>query len=205
MNTEHFTDTIPEEKYNRLPKENLIVFGIYSVTRNGEGCSFERLVKECFTLFPKAFGFSRYPGWPDSLKFDRPLRTLRERGWIIGGTKTLFSLTNFGEKVAVETARALTGSGISGRATKKPIRGADTALIHFLKESAAFRRFSKDRECFSISEMELRGLLRCTLETPIGVLKQNLQYTKNLAKDYNQQELLNFLEACGQTLPKKER
>lgn len=205
MNDYPFINALSEQKYSKIPKENLIVFGIYSVTRNGEGCSFERLVKECFTLFPRAFGFSRYPEWPDSLKFDRPLRTLRERGWIIGGTKTLFSLTSFGEKVAVETERALTGSGITGRAAQKPIRGADTALIHFLKEGSAFGRFLKDKKSFSITEMELRGLLRCTLETPLGVLKQNLQYTKNLAKDYNEQELLNFLEACRQILAEKER
>jgi hypothetical protein len=105
----------------------------------------------------------------------------------------------------VETERALTGSGITGRAAQKPIRGADTALIHFLKESSAFERFLKDKKSFSITEMELRGLLRCTLETPVGVLKQNLQYTKNLAKDYNEQELLNFLEVCRQILAEKER
>lgn len=205
MSTYHFTNAFPEEKYSRLPKENLIVFGIYSVTRNGEGCSFERLVKECFTLFPKAFGFFRYPEWPDSLKFDRPLRTLRERGWIVGGTRTLFSPTRFGEKVAEETEHILVSSELAGKTTQKPLRGADTALIHFLKESAAFRRFVKDRESFSITEMELRGLLRCTLETAPGVLKQTLQYTKNLANDYNEEKLLNFLETCGQILTEKER
>jgi hypothetical protein len=205
MSTYHFTNAFPEEKYSRLPKENLIVFGIYSVTRKKEGCSFERLVKECFTLFPKAFGFSRYSEWPDSLKFDRPLRTLRERGWILGGTKTLFSLTRFGEKVAEETELMLKSPELSGKPTKKPLRGADTALIHFLKDNATFRRFLKDRQSFSITEMELRGILRCTLETPLEVLKQNLQYAKNLANDYNEKEVLDFLEACGQILIEKER
>ena len=205
MNSDHLINALPVEKYSGIPKENLIAFGIYSVTRNGEGCSFERLVKECFTLFPKAFGFSRYPEWPDSLKFDRPLRTLRNRGWIVGGTKTLFSITRFGEKVAEETEHILVNSGLTEKTAQKPIRGADTALIHFLRESAAFRRFLMNRESFSITEMELRGLLRCTLETPLGVLKQNLQYTKNLANDYNEEELLNFLEACGQISTEKER
>lgn len=204
MNSDHVPNTFLEQKYTGIPKENLIVFGIYSVTKNGEGCSFERLVKECFTLFPKAFGFARYPEWPDSLKFDRPLRTLRERGWIAGGSKTLFSLTRFGEKVAEETEHMLMGLGPVGKPVRRPPRGADTALIHFLKESAAFKRFLKDREGFSITEMELRGLLRCTLETPLRVLKQNLQYGKNLADDYNEAGLLNFLEICEQALSGKE-
>jgi hypothetical protein len=198
-------NTFPEEKYKEIPKESLIVFSIYSVTQNGEGCSFERLVKECFTLFPRAFGFSRYPEWPDSLKFDRPLRTLRERGWIIGGAKTLFSLTKFGEKIAEEIQRMLTGSEIAARKTaQEPFRGADTLLIRSLKESTVFRRFLEDKESLSITEMELRSLLRCTLETPERVVKQNLQYSKNLAREYKQQELSDFLELCEQSLTKKE-
>jgi hypothetical protein len=196
-------NALPEEKYKSIPKENLILFGIYSVTKNGEVCSFERLVKECFTLFPKAFAFSRYPEWPDSLKFDRQMRTLRERGWIVGGAKTTISLTKFGEKIAEETERMLAGSKLTREANQKPLRGADTALIHSLKESAAFRRFLRDRKKLSITEMELRALLRCTLETPPRILKQNLQYSKNLARDYDERELLDFLEACEKILAAK--
>lgn len=200
----HLTGNIlPEERYKNIPKENLIAFSIYSVNKNGEVCSFERLVKECFTLFPKAFSFSRYPEWPDSLKLDRPLRTLREGGWIVGSSKTLFSLTKFGENVARETEQMLKGSGLIRKATHKPPRGSDTALINLLKESNVFGRFLQDRKSFSITEMELRGLLQCTLETPLRVLKQNLQYSKNIANEYNESELVSFLEACEQILTRK--
>jgi hypothetical protein len=198
-------NTLPKGKYNNIPKENLIVFGIYSVTKNSEGCSFERLVKKCFTLFPKAFAFSRYPEWPDSLKFDRQLRTLRERGWIVGSAKTTISLTKFGERVAEETEQMLAGSKLIREGNQKHLRGADTALIHFLKESTAFKRFLGDKKKLSITEMELRALLRCTLETPPSVLKQNLQYSKNLADDYNERELFDFLEACEQILAAKAK
>jgi len=191
---------LPEQKYKSIPKENLIVLGIYSVTKNGEVCSFERLVKECFTLFPKAFAFSRYPEWPDSLKFDRQMRTLRERGWIVGGAKTTISLTKFGEKIAEETERMLAGSKLAKEPNQEFPRGADTALIHSLKGSAAFKRFLRDRKRLSITEMELRALLRCTLETPERVVRQNLQYSRNLAGEYKEQELVDFLEACEKTL-----
>lgn len=193
-------NAFPEGKYKSIPKENLILFGIYSVTKNGEGCSFERLVKECFTLFPRAFGFSRYPEWPDSLKFDRQMRTLRKRGWIVGGAKTTISLTKFGEKIAEETERMLAGSKLTREANQKFPRGADTVLIHSLKESAAFKRFLRDRKRLSITEMELRAILRCTLETPERVVRQNLQYSRNLAGEYKEQELVDFLESCEKTL-----
>ena len=79
-----------------------ILVGIYSTVNNGEKCTFERLVKESFGLFPEAFCFSKNPEWPDSRKLDRPLRTLRKRKLITGNPKTYFSLTKLGKKMAIE-------------------------------------------------------------------------------------------------------
>ena len=86
---------------------DLILFCIHSVTSNSENCSFERLVKECFSLFPEALRFQRYPIWPDSRKLDRPLRQLRKERLIIGDPKTYFLLTSAGKKRAGEIARKL--------------------------------------------------------------------------------------------------
>ena len=62
-----------EDIYTHIPIEHLILLGIYLVIEKGETCTFENLVAECFHQFPKVFSFKRYPQWPDSLKFDRPL------------------------------------------------------------------------------------------------------------------------------------
>ncbi len=86
---------------------DLILFCIHSVLLGDEQCSFERLVKECFALFPDTLKFSRYPIWPDSRKLDRPLRQLREEKMIIGDPKTYFILTKAGEKKAAELSKAL--------------------------------------------------------------------------------------------------
>ena len=86
---------------------NLILFSIYSVTKGNEKCTFERLAKECFDLFPTAFCFSRYSQWPDSRKLDRPLRILRERKLIGGSPKTFFSLTKAGKAVAEAVGKTL--------------------------------------------------------------------------------------------------
>ena len=91
-----------EELYKRKSINNLILFGIYSVVEKKEKCTFEKLIKECFTLFPKVFSFSKHPKWPDSRKLDRPLRTLRKRKLITGNPKTSFSLTKSGKKIAEE-------------------------------------------------------------------------------------------------------
>ena len=86
---------------------DLILFCIHSIILNSEQCSFERLVKECFTLFPDTLRFPRYPIWPDSRKLDRPLRALRNEKLIIGDPKTIFMLTKEGVKKAAEIEKAL--------------------------------------------------------------------------------------------------
>jgi len=86
---------------------DLILFCIHSVVLNNEKCSFERLVKECFTLFPDTLKFERYPIWPDSRKLDRPLRFLRNEKLVIGDTKTYFILTKDGENKAAALSKIL--------------------------------------------------------------------------------------------------
>jgi len=113
--------TFDGQLYKKAKITDLILFGINSVIEgdedksssspfatareNKEKCTFERLIKECFTLFPESFSFSKYPQWPDSLKLDRQLRTLRKRKLITGDPKTSFSLTKLGKKIGLETAK----------------------------------------------------------------------------------------------------
>jgi len=94
-----------EALYKKVRIVDLILFSIYSVMENKEKCTFERLTKECFTLFPKAFDFSSHPKWPDSRKLDRPLRTIRKMKLISGNPKTSFSLTKNGKKRAEEISK----------------------------------------------------------------------------------------------------
>ncbi len=86
---------------------DLILFCIHSVISNNEECSFERLVKECFFLFPDSIKFHRYPIWPDSRKLDRPLRFLRDEKLIIGDPKTYFLVTDEGQKRVAEVSKIL--------------------------------------------------------------------------------------------------
>jgi hypothetical protein len=79
---------------------NLILFSLYSLSEKKEKCTFERLVKECFYLFPKIFSFSTISKWPDARKLDRPLRTLRRKKLIEGSPKNTFSLTKTGREAA---------------------------------------------------------------------------------------------------------
>jgi len=81
---------------------DLIIFSIYSLQRE---CPLEELVKECFSLFPENFSFSKIKKWPDSRKLDRPLRSLRAKKIITGDPRTFFSLTKTGKKMAEDISK----------------------------------------------------------------------------------------------------
>lgn len=91
--------------YEKSPINDLILFCIFNIQEKREKATFERLVKECFTSFPKIFCLPKYPKWPDARKLDRPLRTLRNKRLIEGGPKTLFFLTVQGGKEAQNFAK----------------------------------------------------------------------------------------------------
>jgi len=194
-----------ENIYRVIQVQHLIVFSIYSAVKNNEECTFERLVKECFTLFPKKFGFYRYPQWPDSLRLDRQLRTLRAKGWITGGAESIFSLTRFGEKIAKDTEKILVGKKIPKVTTRKLVKGREAKLIKELKESGIFSKFLENKNQFQVNENEIRRFLHCPLETPLRVIKQNLQYCKNLADECGENELFRFITICEKQLGLKKR
>jgi len=93
--------------YKKTSINDLILFSINSMTLDRRVCTFEGLIKECFDLFPKAFGFSKYPQWPDSRKLDSSLRKMRKSRLITGDPKTFFSLTNNGRKKVLEITKVL--------------------------------------------------------------------------------------------------
>ncbi len=194
----------PEELYKKIEMSNLIVFGIYSVLMNKEICTFERLVAECFQAFPKVFGFKRYPQWPDSLKFDRTLRTLRENGLIIGSVRGHFELTDFGVDTAKKTKDILESKSTKGKLPRESKgRSLDDKLITYILESELYNKFCNNPKEFSITESDFRSFLRCTLETPDRVLKQNFTYYKNVVEAYGEDNILKFLLACERKFFKK--
>lgn len=97
---------IDEVLYKKVSLNNLILFSIYLVTAEKEDCTYERVVKECFALFPKSFCFPGILKWPDSRKLDRSLRTLRRKKLLTGDPKTIFILTKPGKKIAEDTGKA---------------------------------------------------------------------------------------------------
>jgi hypothetical protein len=67
-----------------------------------------------------------------------------------------------------------------------------------------FKRYENNPAEFSATESEIRSLLRCTLETPANIIKQNLVYYKNVAHIFNENQILDFLKVCENKLNKRK-
>lgn len=181
---------------------DLILYSILSIEEEGQICTFERLVKECFDLFPDAFSLSRYPQWPDSLKLDRSLRTLRNKGLIVGNPNTRYSLTDFGRKIAKNVEAGLRRQPSQELDIGPSSRSPELRYLKEIRRSELFRKYSQAGPTFEFDEMELRGVMGCTMETPRRILRQNIQLAINLAEESGDHELLNFLELCRRRVQK---
>ncbi|MBD3207859.1 MAG: hypothetical protein GF370_00165 [Candidatus Nealsonbacteria bacterium] len=95
-------DKIDEELYKRASINDLILFALFVLEEEEKEASFERLTKKCFQLFPKVFALSDQQKWPDTRKLDRPLRALRNYGFITGSPQSIFKLTQKGKKRALK-------------------------------------------------------------------------------------------------------
>ncbi|NQU82508.1 MAG: hypothetical protein HQ539_00990 [Parcubacteria group bacterium] len=86
---------------------DLILFCLSKIIEDKEKTTVERIVAECFNVFPKSFELKGYSKWPDSRKLDKSLRGLRKQKLIKGDPKTSFTLTKQGEKIVEDMLKDL--------------------------------------------------------------------------------------------------
>jgi hypothetical protein len=195
------------EKYKNIGLDQLVVFSADRIIKSGEECTFERLVYECFTLFPEVFGLLRYPDWPDSSRVNKSwLRCRTDKGWLAGTTKEGFRLTQKGKEIAKDTMEKLASSKKInfGKAKKtKSTRERHEAIIYFIEESIVFKKFAANL-ADTITESEFITFLGGTLETPKRILRHNLNLYINAIELYKKQEMVEFLNFCKERIIKIE-
>lgn len=185
-----------QEIYSQISSDQLILFAILTIKRFGEDCTFERLIKECFSLFPESFHFHRYPQWPDSLKLDRPIRDLRNRNLIIGKNTTSFELTRLGERYALEIEKKLSGSVFIDNKIKTNLGRKEKRLLEMIKNSDEYKKFLINKDHTETDQADIKRLFLGTMETPNIVIGKNIQSLKSLAEDTEDRDLLNFFNFC---------
>lgn len=189
----------PHEPYESLNVDRLLVYCVQRVLANKEECTLERLICECFTLFPKKFGLLRYPQWPDAVRVYRSVRRLYspDHEWITGLPQRGFKITPVGLKMAAEVEQLLTAKGGVHRPPKTTrSRGKEEAVLRYIRKNDLFLRWSADPSRFSSRDSELRNLLNATLETSPRILGQNLDYYAQVADLMEDRVVGAFLAEC---------
>lgn len=187
-----------------FPLESLILISLDSALDKKKSVSFGALVKECFSLFPEAFSLIEYPRWPDTLKLDRPLRKLKEKGYINGNPKTHFTLTRFGASIVEEIKAGKNLDGIEF-INKKVTRSPDLALLREIQNSKELSSFLKNKVGYVPNNMSIRGLTNFTLETPIRTVSNYLGYLRKIAKKEQEENVAEFLNLYIEFFNKKEK
>jgi hypothetical protein len=187
----------------RIGLDPLIVYAVKRIQDLGEECTFERLVYESFSLFPKKFAFLRYPQWPDATRINKSwLRCRTDKGWIVGSVQEGFRLTPAGCQVAGEVERILYSVGThDAKAKKQPehrSRSREESALRHIRESDYFKRWAEHQTNFTISWPEFLSLLNTTLETPRRILRQNLHFYRQVAAQLGDSEVLAFINASAQ-------
>lgn len=166
--------------------EDLILQTIDLVNKKGRKCSYGTLVVEAYKLFPNIFALSEYPQYPDTVKFDRPLRKLREKGYIKGGIKTYFKVSKLGESMLQQLSKKSTN--------KKTItRSPALVMLKEIEKSKDFRNFLEKGTEFTPSNMRIRETTKFTLESPNKEIVSFLKYLLTFANTLKNNQLEDYI------------
>jgi hypothetical protein len=184
----------------KISIDELVIYAVYRIYQSGDECTFERLVYECFTLFPHEFSFKRYPQWPDSARINKSwLRCRTDKGWLVGTVKESFRLTDLGIIIAERVEKKLNMKKVPATGSQN-VRVKDRerydSMLRSLRESDKYKEFIDNPRKFRLNEMSFRQLLGCTLETPLRIIKQNLRQYQYAANVYRETNVVRFLNAC---------
>ena len=186
-----------------LSTTEIVLLCLDSVLRKTKKkCSFGELVKECFKTHPSLFALTDVPDSPASLKLDRPLRTLREKGYISGSPVSYYTITNFGYKVLSNLKQ--TPNNNSTEFIIKPTRSPDLLLLQQINKSEDFLRCSKGKNYFVPNNMRIRELMKFTLETPNRTVVNYLKHLKNSAIKAKFHDVADYLEMYIRLLSKSK-
>jgi len=70
--------------YSKVILNNLVVYSIYYLHRQGSEITSEDIISACFVLFPKRFSMRKYPQYPDSGIVSRRWSDCKSKGYLRG-------------------------------------------------------------------------------------------------------------------------
>jgi len=202
------------ENYSKVILNDLVVYSVYYLHKQGSEITSEDIISACFVLFPKRFSMRKYPQYPDSGIVSRRWSDCKSKGYLKGNAAKGFELTARGIKRAEKVEKSLgeplkpvrvekVTSSPKGNVEKPAVPKKEAVhpelkahakkYVRSIEMSDAYKHFKKGTP---INEFDFRSLLLCTMESPPTTLARNLNQFKEYVNIHNRKDLLSFLEFC---------
>jgi len=192
--------------YTKITLNDLVMYSIYFLHRQGSELTSEDVIGACFVLFPKRFSLQKYPQWPDAGIVSRRWSDCKSRGYLRGNAAQGFSLTARGikraGKVEKSLGRVIKPVSMPRPKTKTPVLPVQTVhpelkararkYIRSIESSDAYRHYKRKTP---LNEYDFRSLLLCTMESPPATLARNMEQFKEYVRIHDRKDLLAFLES----------
>jgi len=192
--------------YSKITLNDLVVYSIYYLHKQGSEITSEDIISACFVLFPKRFSLRKYPQWPDAGNVSRRWSDCKSKGYLRGNAVEGFQLTARGikraEKVEKSLGKPLKPVSMPRPKTKAPALPAQTVhpelkararkYIRSIESSDAYRHYKRKTP---LNEYDFRSLLLCTMESPPATLARNMEQFKEYVRIHDRTDLLSFLES----------
>lgn len=180
----------------KITIKNVILHALIELERTGKIITFESLVKKSFNLAPELFKLTYFPNCPDTLKFDRILRTLRKENLIVGHIKTSFQLTDKGRALA----KVIKIEGIPAPTLS---RAPEMRIVREIRSSQVYKDYKFSRKL--PDSLILKNLLHLTAEASLSVLQTSLENAIFFARQINAKDVEDFLTECLQNIKKSSK
>lgn len=195
--------------YTKVVLNDLVMYSVYYLHKQGLETASEDIISACFTLFPRRFSLKKYPQYPDSGIVSRRWGDCRRKGYLRGNAVKGFQITARGikraEKVEKWLGKPLKPVRVEKAKVEESAIPAKEAAVHpelkrhakkyvrSIETSDAYRHFNKGAP---LNEFDFRSMLFCTMESPPTTLARNLNQFKEYVNIHERKDLLSFLEFC---------
>jgi hypothetical protein len=193
--------------YTRIALNDLVVYSVYYLYKQGSEIASEDIISACFVLFPKRFSLRKYPQWPDSGIVSRRWSDGKSRGYLRGDAASGFQITAKGIRRAEKIEKSLgkilqlvpapkqkvIRPTITGQASHSELKRQARKYVRSIEMSDAYKHYKKQ---MPLNEFDFRSLLLCTLESPPATLARNLNQFKEYVNIDKRKDLSTFLAFC---------
>src|SRR3989344_5355361 len=191
-------------KYKNIDLNSLAAFTIKHLQDNKVFLNFENIAVALYLMFPTKFCMIGYEEYPDTNRINRTVNLqLRPKYQNIafGDSKKGYYLTNKGKALSEQVEKILHGAGLNLKIKKSEINDTNskrTINIHEeienkIKSKYLFNKYLTNNTS-EVTKLEIYEFLSASPYTSKNVLKDYFNKLKDLAKQANDKEVLDFLD-----------